>query len=174
MIEHKFIIRDAKPSEYGSVGTLMVNVYSQLDGFPSPKDQPMYYKMLQNIGSLTENPKTRLLIAISENGSIGGGVVYFGDMKYYGSGGTAINEKDAAGFRLLAVDPNSRGNGLGKQLTNACIDLAIKEHRKQIVIHSTKAMKVAWRMYEKLNFVRSEDLDFMQEKLQVFGFRLQL
>ena len=36
------------------------------------------------------------------------------------------------------------------------------------------AMKTAWKMYEKIGFKRSEELDFMQGNLQVFGFRLDL
>jgi len=35
-------------------------------------------------------------------------------------------------------------------------------------------MQVAWGMYEKLGFVRSEDLDFEQEGIPVLGFRLVL
>jgi GNAT superfamily N-acetyltransferase len=130
--------------------------------------------MLANIGSLTKNPGTKLLIAVSSNGKIGGGVVYFGDIKYYGSGGTAIKEKNAAGFRLLAVDPDTRGKGLGKLLTEACIQLAKDEKQNQLIIHTTEAMQVAWKMYEKMGFNRSKDLDFMQEELPVFGFRLFL
>jgi GNAT superfamily N-acetyltransferase len=95
-------------------------------------------------------------------------------MKYYGSGGTATTEINAAGFRLLAVDLNARGKGIGKLLTEACIQLAKEEKQNQIIIHTTMAMQVAWRMYEKMGFKRSKDLDFMQEDLPVFGFRLFL
>jgi hypothetical protein len=35
-------------------------------------------------------------------------------------------------------------------------------------------MQTAWKMYEKMGFVRSLDLDFMQGQLPVFGFRLKL
>ena len=59
-------------------------------------------------------------------------------------------------------------------LTLYCIDLAKKESQQQLIIHSTKAMQIAWSMYEKLGFKRSEDLDFKQSDLQVYGFRLYL
>jgi GNAT superfamily N-acetyltransferase len=95
-------------------------------------------------------------------------------MEYYGSGGTATQEKNAAGFRLLAVDVGARGLGIGKLLTIACIEKAKEQKQKQLIIHTTKAMRIAWRMYENLGFKRSEDLDFMQGELPVFGFRLQL
>jgi len=55
------------------------------------------------VGTLTAKPETELLVAVSESGVIAGAVVYFGDMKYYGSGGTATQELHSAGFRLLAV-----------------------------------------------------------------------
>ncbi len=172
MKNNSYIVRDAKPEEFLEVGALMVKVYSQLKGFPSKNEQPGYYEMLADVGSLTKNPKTRLLVALSADGKIDGGVVYFGDMKYYGSGGTATKERNAAGFRLLAVDPAARGKGIGRILTEACIQIAKDENQNQIIIHSTKAMQVAWKMYEKIGFKRSEDLDFTQGELPVFGFRL--
>lgn len=43
-----------------------------------------------------------------------------------------------------------------------------------MIIHSTMAMQTAWKMYEKLGFKRSVDLDFMQGDLPVYGFRLVL
>lgn len=174
MTKAEYKVRNATPEEFSTIGELMVEVYSQLKDFPKKEEQPNYYKMLANIGNLTKNPRTDLLIAISNNGDIHGGVVYFGDMKYYGSGGTATTEKNAAGFRLLAVSPEARGKGIGKLLTEACIKLAKTQNHYQIIIHSTKAMEIAWRMYEKMGFKRSKDLDFMQEQLPVFGFRLLL
>jgi GNAT superfamily N-acetyltransferase len=166
-------IRKAKPEEYRAIGELMVSVYSQLEGFPKPTEQPNYYKMLLNVGELTAKPEVELLTALNEN-KIAGAVVYFGDMQYYGSGGTATQEKNAAGFRLLAVDPTTRGLGIGKLLTMECIDRARKSGRSQVVIHTTKAMQTAWKMYEHIGFRRSEDLDFMQGELPVFGFRMKL
>ena len=169
-----YIARNAKPEEFEAAGELMVQVYSQLDGFPKENEQPAYYKMLRNVGSLTVKPDTELLIAVSPEGNIDGAVIFFGDMQYYGSGGTATKEKNSAGFRLLAVNPKTRGAGIGKLLTIYCINRAKEKKAGQVVIHTTKAMLTAWKMYEKLGFRRSEDLDFMQEALPVFGFRLKL
>jgi len=174
MSKQQYTIRNAKPEEFDEIGKLMVQVYSQLDGFPKKTEQPNYYKMLANIGDLTSSPETELLIAVSADGKIAGGVVYFSDMKYYGSGGTATKELNAAGFRLLAVDNLLRGNGIGKLLTIKCIQKTKDKKLSQVIIHSTKAMQTAWKMYENMGFKRSEDLDFMQGELPVFGFRLRL
>lgn len=172
--EVKFKIRNAKPSEFQEIGQLMVDVYGGLEGFPKADEQPAYYEKLVNIGDFTKNPETELLIAISSDGKILGGVLYFGDMQYYGSGGTAPLEKNASGFRLLAVSTLARGMGVGKALSEACIKKARGKGHQQVIIHTTQYMKLAWGMYERLGFKRSEDLDFKQVHLQVYGFRLNV
>ncbi|HEX4910358.1 MAG TPA: GNAT family N-acetyltransferase [Permianibacter sp.] len=166
-------IRDLHESEAEALGQLLVAVYSQLPGFPRSDEQPGYYEMLAAIGAFTKRPLTQVLVALHQN-TLVGGVVYFGDMAQYGSGGTATSVPNAAGIRLLAVSPNARGLGVGKALTAACIARARQQQRVEVVLHTTKAMQVAWAMYEKLGFVRSPDLDFLQGELPVFGFRLRL
>ncbi len=175
MIDSKqYHVRNARPDEFEEIGNLMVSVYSHLEGFPKPSDQPQYYSLLANVGKLIDKPDVELLVAMSNDDKIAGAVVYFGDMKYYGSGGSATGEKDAAGFRLLAVSETARGQGVGKLLTYECIRRTRDKNIGQVIIHTTKAMQSAWRMYEKLGFKRSEDLDFVQGELPVFGFRLLL
>lgn len=167
-----FVIREAREDEFDPLGQLMVAVYSNLDGFPGPDDQPKYYDMLTSIGQMTKKPNAKLLVAVGEDGLLGG-IVYFGDMAQYGSGGTATREQGASGFRLLAVAPEARGLGVGKALAGACISLAKECGHHQVIIHTTQAMSVAWAMYERMGFKRSRDLDFLQGDLQVFGFRLE-
>lgn len=167
-------IREVRSEEFETLGQLLVDVYSQLDGFPKPHEQPRYFEMLANIGTFSEKKDAKLLVALTSANEIVGGVVYFGDMAEYGSGGTATRETDASGIRLLAVSPVARGMGVGKALTDRCIQLAHEKGHRCVVLHTTQAMKVAWCMYEKLGFRRAEDLDFMQEALQVYGFRLAL
>lgn len=169
-----YTVRNANPDEFSEIGRLMVQVYSQLEGFPRASDQPAYYKMLADVGALTNKPEAELLVAVSPENKIAGAVVYFGDMRYYGSGGTATGEQNSSGFRLLAVSPASRGQGIGKLLTEACIQKAKGKEHNQVVLHTTKAMQIAWKMYEAFGFKRSQDLDFMQGDLQVYGFRLLL
>lgn len=168
-----FIIQEAEPSVFEALGQLMVAVYSNLEGFPGKEEQPGYYEMLAGIGRMVERPGVQLLVAMAE-GEIAGGVVYFSDMAQYGSGGTATRESNASGFRLLAVSPAARGRGVGKELVKKCIELAKENQHEQLIIHTTAAMKVAWAMYERIGFKRSQDLDFMQGTLPVFGFRLEL
>ena len=170
----EFVVKNVIPEDYQKLGELMVEVYSQLDGFPKPEEQPDYYNLLRNVADFTKNETTELLGIYNDDNNLLAGVVFFGDMKQYGSGGSATAEKNAAGFRLLAVSNKARGLGLGKILTMECIEKAKTMNLQQVIIHTTNAMKPAWAMYEKIGFRRSEDLDFKQGNLEVFGFRYQL
>ncbi|TVZ51572.1 GNAT family N-acetyltransferase [Dokdonia sp. Hel_I_53] len=173
-MSQKFNIRNVRLEEFEDIGELMVSVYSQLDDFPKKTEQPDYYNMLLNVGELTKNEHTELIVAISQKNKVVGAVEYFSDLKNYGSGGVISKIQNASGFRLFAVDPLERGNGLGKMLTYECIYRAKISNKKQVYIHSTKSMQVAWSMYGKLGFSRFPDIDFMQEKLSVYGFKLNL
>lgn len=166
-------IRDLRPEESAALGRLMVEVYSGLEGFPKPHEQSRYYETLANIGEFAKRKDARVLVAATPAGELVGGVVYFGDMAEYGSGGTATQQKDASGIRLLAVDPRHRGLGAGRALTEFCVGLALAEGRGQVILHTTAAMKTAWNLYEKLGFERSADLDFEQRGFPIHGFRLR-
>jgi ribosomal protein S18 acetylase RimI-like enzyme len=172
--DQTFVVREARPSEYEEIGRMMVSVYSILEGFPKPAQQPSYYHMLAHVGALARQPETELWIAVSPGNQVIGTVVFFGDVKYSGAGGSSAMEQDAAGFRLLAVHPDFRGLGIGKQLTRFCIQRSRELGRRKLIIHSTEAMRPAWTLYESLGFRRSSDLDFMQGDLPVLGFRLIL
>lgn len=172
--EQPFAVRAALRCEHDAIGELLVRVYADLPGFPSPTEQPAYYAMLASVGTLASWPGASLLVASNGHRGIAGAVVYFKNMQFYGSGGIATSERDAAGFRLLAVDPRWRGHGIGTLLTRACIAKARADKRSQVIIHTTMAMQQAWVMYERMGFRRSSDLDFMQGELPVFGFRLDL
>lgn len=174
MNNHVLKIRSAKPEEFEVIGKLMVRVYSQLDGFPKESELPDYYKVLLNVGKLTEKENTELLAAISNENKVVGAVVYFSDLKNYGSGGTVSEIQHASGFRLLAVDPKVQGKGIGKLLIKECIDRAKKFGHHQLYIHSTESMKIARRMYERLGFSRCKEIDFANGKLSVFGFKLDI
>ncbi len=167
-------IREIRREEFAKLGQLLVEVYSHLEGFPTPAEQPGYYEMLANIGSFTGKKDAKVLVALAGEEKLVGGVVYFGDMAEYGSGGTATAVRNASGIRLLGVSAEARGMGAGRALTDACIQLARNKGHSQVVLHTTQAMQTAWRLYERLGFARSADLDFLQGELPVFGFRLRL
>jgi ribosomal protein S18 acetylase RimI-like enzyme len=103
-----------------------------------------------------------------------GCVDFISDMQHYGSGGSAPTVTDAAGIRLLAVRPECRSMGIGKALTAFCIERARELRKSRVILHTTRAMETAWRMYERMGFERCHTIDFRQRDLEVFGFSLRL
>ncbi len=172
MQNRKYKISIADQSEYKEIGELMAKVYAALPGFPSVTEQPKYYALFANLNSLADNQATELITARSDDSDLLGSVIYFSDMKYYGSGGTATSIKNASGLRLLAVKHKAQGNGIGRALTNKCIELAREKQQSLVILHTTEYMRAAWALYEKMGFKRFEDIDFLQEELPVFGFQL--
>ena len=70
-----------------------------------------------------------------------------------------FSDPDAAGIRMLAVEPERQGAGAGRALTLACIERARGDGRHRIVLHSTPVMTVARGMYERLGCVREPARD---------------
>ena len=169
-----FVIRNANPEEYQPLGELTAAAYEQLNGMPSAPEQPDYYGMIRDVEGRARKPSVEILAAVSADGVLLGGVTFVGDMADYGSGGTAGTVANSSGIRLLAVRPSCRRHGVGRALTEACIRRAVQLGKSRIVLHTTKAMQLAWRLYEHMGFHRSPDLDFMQGRLEVFGFCLTL
>lgn len=175
MHSNEFALAIARPQEYVEAGKLMAQVYAQLDGFPSPQEQPAYYQQFENLGDVTNAPGTELVVAKLNDGAIVGTVIYIADMSYYGAGGPAVKSiQNAASFRLLAVSPAVRGMHIGRALTDFCIDRARSAGNAAVVIHSTRFMPAARTMYERIGFVRRTDIDFKQGDLDVLGFQYVL
>jgi len=170
----QFEIRDLRPEESIDLGRLLVDVYTALEGFPTPQAQPDYYEMLANIGQFAARKGARVLVAVKPDGDLVGGLVYFGDIAEYGAEGTAKNVRNASGIRLLGIDPAFRGLGAGRALTEYCIGLARDKGHGEVILHTTRAMHTAWALYERMGFARSEDLDFSWDGYPVYGLRLQL
>ena len=76
-------------------------------------------------------------------------------------------------MRLLAVDPATRGQGIGAALTRECVQRARRAGFPALGLHTTDMMQTAMQMYERMGFVRAPEFDFHPtEKTLVKGYRL--
>lgn len=166
-------IRDARREEFEALGRLTAEAYAQLPRMPGPDALPGYYAELRAVAERAAQPSVAVLVAAEPSGALWGGVTFIGQMKYYGAE-PASRVADAAGIRMLAVDPRARGRGLGRALTEACIARARALDRAEVVLHTTDVMQIARGLYERMGFRRSPDLDFGPGGFTVLGFRLRL
>jgi ribosomal protein S18 acetylase RimI-like enzyme len=61
-------------------------------------------------------------------------------------------------IRMLVVAPSRRGHGIGRLLTEACIERARQDEASCIGLHTSPIMSVALPMYLRMGFVRDADL----------------
>lgn len=71
-----------------------------------------------------------------------------------------VAEGDEFELRMLAVSPLERGRGIGATLTRAAMDLAVEQGASRIVLSTMETMHVAHRLYERLGFVRRQEMDW--------------
>ncbi len=89
-----------------------------------------------------------IILAKADGGRIAGAVVYVGPGKEKAD----YFDREWPILRMLVVDPMFRGLGIGKLLTQECIRRAIRDEAPLIALHTSRIMKVALPMYERMGF----------------------
>ncbi|MCW3109151.1 MAG: putative acetyltransferase, family [Segetibacter sp.] len=65
---------------------------------------------------------------------------------------TDIFQEDWCYIRMVGVHPHYVGQGIGKRLTNMCIEKAKEMNEKTIALHTSEFMNAARHLYESLGF----------------------
>ena len=142
-------IRNAEPAEYGRVGELTIAAYGAL-----PVDHLWggYADEIRDVAGRAA--VADVLVAVDEeDGAVLGAVTLVTDPT---SPWLEWTEPDEVQFRLLAVDPDTRGRGIGEALVRECLARA---HARPVLIHTTQWLEAAQRLYARLGFVRRPDRD---------------
>jgi GNAT superfamily N-acetyltransferase len=162
-------LRDAQPHELDAIGAMMVAAYAE---FMPPTPVPQWRAYEDEIRDVRRRLPDAALIVAEDAGRPLGAVTYYPD---------ATKETNVpwpaswAVFRLLAVHPDARGRGIGRQLTEECIRRARATGREAVGLHTTHLMNVARTMYERIGFVRLPELDFFpMPTFRVMAYRLTL
>jgi ribosomal protein S18 acetylase RimI-like enzyme len=71
---------------------------------------------------------------------------------------TEIYDESWSYIRLVTVDPSYGGKGIGKQLTERCIEYAKQNGEKIIALHTSEMMHKARHIYENLGFTILKEL----------------
>jgi ribosomal protein S18 acetylase RimI-like enzyme len=72
---------------------------------------------------------------------------------------TEIFQEDWSYIRMVGVHPNFGGKGIGKQLTQMCIDFARSSNEKIVALHTSEYMNAARHIYESLGFKQIRELE---------------
>jgi len=144
-------VRTALPVEYDAIGALTLRAYS-LDGLLD--DDSDYVRDLRDASRRAEHAE--LLVAVDQRGAVIGTVTFC----LPGSPYSELSRDGQAEFRMLAVDVAARGQGIGERLVRACLDRAEGKGCTSVVISTRPQMFSANRLYQRLLFDRTPDLDW--------------
>lgn len=157
-------IRPAHIDEYERVGQLTLDAYLAL----WPEGVGGYADVITAVAERTEHDEVWVAVA--------DGVV--GTITYVFSPASASmqwDDPDAAGFRLLAVDLDHQGAGVGRALFDAVLARARADGHPRVRLHSNAHMETALNMYERAGFVRDPAMDFTDSDHEsVIGYVVQL
>lgn len=145
-------VRAATPEDYPAIARLSVAAYQasgQLD------DGHGYGTVLADVAGRANFGE--LLVAVDEaDGEVVGAVLFV----LPGSSYAELSRAGEAEFRMLAVDPAAQGRGAGEALVRACVDRSCQLGCHAVVISVRDFAAAAQRLYARLGFVRTPELDW--------------
>jgi len=151
--ETSFLIRPIRPDEYEALGDLTVAAYHSIPA--EMPHQAIYDLQLRNVAGRALN--SCVVVAVGPAEELLGGVTYVSGRDDPYSEELRDGE---AGIRMLAVDPARQGRGIGRALTDWCLERARAAGRVRLVLHTGAFMPAAVRLYERMGFERMPELDF--------------
>jgi ribosomal protein S18 acetylase RimI-like enzyme len=143
-------IRPALEAEYADIGALTVAIYV---GEGHVNAESPYVGELFDTAARARS--AQVLVA-ARAGAVLGSVTI-------ARPGTPYADIARAGeleFRMLAVDPRSRGAGIGAALVDAVIDTARAADFDAVVLTTMPAMAAARRMYDRIGFIPVPERDW--------------
>jgi len=142
-------VEGAVPADYADIAELTVRVY--VGGGLSSEG---YATELADVAGRAA--RSELLVLRNAVGAIVGSVALVLD----GDFAEVTESDDEAGFRMLVVDPEAQGRGIGQLLVTTCLGRARAAGKRRVVISTGSRMTAAQRLYDRLGFVRLPERDW--------------
>jgi GNAT superfamily N-acetyltransferase len=159
------LVRPAHTDELKDIGELTVRAYAA-DSYVDPEED--YAHQLRD--TVTRAREAELYVA-----HVGDRVVGTVTFCEQGSPWCELAQTGEAEFRMLAVDPAARRQGVAAALVGVCIERARELGASALVLSSLPAQQPAHRLYEGLGFRRTPDLDWSPVAgVDLLAFRLDL
>lgn len=145
-------VRPAAPADYEAVARVTLAAY-RADGQVQPGHP--YEPALTD--TARRAAAGQLLVAEDEaTGEVLGTVLFV----LSGSAYAELAGPGEAEFRMLAVDPDAQGRGVGEALVRACLQRAAERDCDAVVIYARDFAAAAQRLYARLGFVRVPERDW--------------
>jgi predicted thioesterase/ribosomal protein S18 acetylase RimI-like enzyme len=158
------VVRRATPADHEAVGELTVAAYADFTGGP----EDGYVDHLRD--AARRDREAELWVA-ERDGEVVGTVTLAPE----GSAWREIGQPGEGEFRMLAVSPAARRQGVGEALARLVLDRFRELGAHAIVLSSLDEMSSAHGIYRRLGFRRLPDRDWSpQPGVNLIAFRLDL
>jgi DNA-binding MarR family transcriptional regulator/GNAT superfamily N-acetyltransferase len=151
--ERAYVLRDRQPGDMGWIvylhGALYAREYGWSDEFEA------FVAEIAAAFIRTYDPHWERCWIAELDGRIVGGVL------------VVKQSKKVAKLRLLIVDPEARGLGIGARLVDECVQFTRRTGYRKMTLWTNSILDAARHIYEKAGFQREG-----QEKRQAFGHEL--
>jgi ribosomal protein S18 acetylase RimI-like enzyme len=143
-------IRHAAAAEFPALADLCVAAYA-----PFVTGDHVYLAELRDVARRAAHAE---LLVADDDGRVLGTVTFVPDGGPLGE----IAEPHEAEFRMLAVDPEAHGRGVGTALLRRVLDDSRRHGSAGVVCSSLPEMRAAHRIYARLGFRRVPERDWSQ------------
>ncbi|CAA9254107.1 MAG: Acetyltransferase [uncultured Blastococcus sp.] len=149
MVQSALSVDPARPEDFPRIAELTVTTY--VDGGLASEG---YAPELADVAGRAH--RSELLVVRGADGRVVGSVA----LVLTGDFGNVTESDDEAAFRMLVVDPEVQGSGIGRLLVTTCLERARAAGKARMVISTDPRMTAAQRLYERLGFRRLPERDW--------------
>jgi ribosomal protein S18 acetylase RimI-like enzyme len=161
-------IRPAHAEELTRVGELTVEAYAN-DGFVTEEDG--YAEHLRDAATRAREAEVYVATLPEARADVAGTVTFCPQ----GSPWCELAGPGEGEFRMLAVAPWARRRGVAAALVSVCVERSTELGYSAVVLSSLPVQRSAHRLYERLGFRRTPDLDWSPDTgVDLLAFRLDL
>ena len=158
------LVRRARPADLDTVGELTVAAYAEFT--TGPEDG-----YIEHLRDAARRDREAELWVAERDGLVLGTVT----LALEGSAWREIGRAGEGEFRMLAVSPEARRQGVGEALTKLVLDRFRDLGAHAIVLSSLAEMASAHRVYGRLGFERLPERDWSPVPgVHLIAFRLEL
>lgn len=143
-------IRPFKPEDATQLNQVAVEAFSQFEHHYSD-----WQSLITAVGNMANLAESANIFVAESNGNIVGGVALVPP----NDNPNSHFDNTWAAIRMLVVSPQCQGKGVGKALTEACLQSAKQSDIKTIGLHTSPIMEVALAMYKRMGFEWFKSID---------------
>jgi len=169
-VSEEILIRVAEPADRARIAELTTLAYREYATSMEPSAWAALEEALQ--ASLENDVGVTRIVAELDGTIVGSAALYEPGAEAYGSLASRAHWPEV---RLVAVAPSARGRGVARMLVSECARRARAAGATTLGLHTSRSMRAAQRLYERMGFVRDPEHDFQPPGAElVEGYRLAL